>query len=886
MRGRVIAAFLILLSLSPAAFPQCSWTPRFSGQFRTTVYDLDVDGTFLWTATGYGVQLLDRNSAAPEPLDSLPLAGSTRVIATNGNGIAYAGSGSQIQVIRRNGKKLELIRSVDAGAAINDMVVTTALFVATKNGIAHFNLFDVTNPARSSVSMFSTKPNVTSLALAGTTLYAADGDPTVETYTITVPTLPQRTGSLESLSRSASVHAALGFVFVSDDLGQSTDVFSGTTRLARLAYGSTSLAATASGAYFVAGPDRTLRAIDISQLSRPAELFELQLAPTGGTSNGIFAMERAGNSVYVAAGDIGLVTLDVTPLAPPYPLVSYADGATTSALLTGDKAYFSKAAAIAETSPALAPLRSFPQGGATLEDARGNELLISSGATTSLLTEGQKSYTATFKTTVASAVISDQIITALLGDGTVWRVATVTDATPQQVDVGGKSDYLERSGSNIAVGQINAGGDTVIRYYTNNSITTPSRTVTIKGAAIGGLALSATQAAVFTFSGISVVDLATGNVSVLPGSNNILPRQLVFSGSDLLVLGDRTLLVWNTVQKTLVREHTLPANAVSMHAASQRAVIATTEGMISISYLQDQPGFAADPPVNRYFSKAVAAEDRLYLFGDSGVDFYSTAIGVAPRFVAGVRNTGIIDIAATNSRLFTLSSNGTVTAYSSEAGAELAKATLGEGQDFQPLGLFTAGNAVWMAYSKGCISGGCEQKTLVLDPATLAVTATLGGGATDVAVSGTRAYALFDLPNEVRVFNIADPLHPSQLAFVGRPTGATSIAAASGKVYVLGDKLYTYSEAALLLEGERFTAVNAPSQQLRISGNCAVITGRSAAAELYALPAWTAGTPSDMPSTVRSTALSANGLYLLTEHSIEVWTTTAPTAPPKRRATR
>ncbi len=890
MRGRVIAAFLLVLSFSSSAFSECSWSPRYSGQFRTTAYDIALDGNFLWLATGYGLQLFDRSGGAPVILDSLPLPGSTRVVATNGNGIAYAGSGSQIYVVRRNGKVLEVVRSVDAGATINDIAVTTALFVATKNGLAHFNLFDVNNPLRSNVTMATSKPNVTSLAVAGTTLYAADGDPTVEVFSITVATVPQRTGSLESFSRSAAVHASpQGFVFVSDDLGQQTDLFGGTTRIARVPYGSTSFATTASGAYFIAGPDRTLRAVDFTQPTRPAELYEVLLAPTGGTANGVFAIERAGNSLYVAAGDIGLVTFDISPLAPPYPLLSYGGGATTSALLAGDKAYFTTAAAIAELNAVLEPLRSWNVSGMTLQDTRGNELLASSGPKTSLLIDGQTTWSATFRATVKKAVINGQLVTALLDDGSVWTVAPVTDATPQQVNLGGaKFVDLVRFGSSLALAEVTEAGVTNIRYFANGDLTQAPRAFSVSGAAIGGLALSASQAAVFTFSGISVVDLASGNIAVLPGSNNVLPRQLLFSGSDLLVLGDRTLLVWNASTKTLARAHALPANAISMHAAGQRAVIATTEGMISISYLAPQPGFAVEPPVNRYFSKAVASAGRLYLFGDAGVDLHSTEFGEAPRFLSGVRGAGVLDIAATADRLITLAGNGTVAAYSSAA-VLLGERTIDEGKDAQPLRVFTAGDAVWVAFSKGCTTTGCEEKTLVLDPRTLAVTATLTGGVIDVSVTGARAHALFDLPGlpgEVRVYNIADPLHPSQLASAASPTSAVSIAFGAGKVHILGDKLYTYSESALVLEGERFSAVNSSSQQLRIFGDCAVITGRSAQPEVYALPAWSPATTFDVPSNVRSAALAGTALYLLTEHSIEVWTTSITVPPAKRRAAR
>jgi len=43
MRGRAISFLLVLLSTIPA-FSDCNWVPRYSGQFRSTVYDVAVDG--------------------------------------------------------------------------------------------------------------------------------------------------------------------------------------------------------------------------------------------------------------------------------------------------------------------------------------------------------------------------------------------------------------------------------------------------------------------------------------------------------------------------------------------------------------------------------------------------------------------------------------------------------------------------------------------------------------------------------------------------------------------------------------------------------------------------------------------------------------------------
>src|SRR5215212_11791908 len=102
MCGRAISVFLVLLSTTLPALSDCSWTPRYSGAFRTTAFDVAVDGEgYVWLATGYGVQLLEPVAGRGYAIaGSIALPGSTRVLALNGT-LAYAGSGSRIYVVRR-----------------------------------------------------------------------------------------------------------------------------------------------------------------------------------------------------------------------------------------------------------------------------------------------------------------------------------------------------------------------------------------------------------------------------------------------------------------------------------------------------------------------------------------------------------------------------------------------------------------------------------------------------------------------------------------------------------------------------------------------------------------------------------------------------------------
>jgi len=884
MRGRV-AAFLVLLTLSVPVLPQCSWTPRESASFRTTAYDLALDGALVWLATGYGVQLLD--SHGTRIADAVALPGVTRVIRADGQGRAYVGSGSRLYVLRRDGTAVTIVHFADVGAPINDILLLGSyLFVATTNGLAHFDVLDPLTPFRTNAILPTSGANVTSLATASGKLYAADGDATIEEFSVSIPSIPQHTGELASVVRATAVHAGGdGRLFVSDAFGQNTDIFSGATAIGRLPVGANSFASAANGVHFVAGPDRTLRAVDFTSTSVLKEIFEHQLPPTGGTDNVIHAIARSGDTLYVAAGDIGLAIFDTRTLASPYPLVSYRSGGTASTVVAGDRAWFGDGVGtiteqkIVASGLALTTERTWT-GGAIVHDVDGTTLLTSAGSAATLWSLASQipaaTSTSTFRATVKAAAIRDSSLVALLDDGSVW----LGGATPQQVTLP-VMVQLARTGSTYLFVEARDEGKTVLHAYPTTDFAALPRRVTIDGVAIGTVALDATRAAVFTFRGVSVVQIDSGAVSVVPDSDRVIPRQLAFSGNHLLVLDKNMLYVYEG--NALVREQFLPADAVMLDTQGGIAVAATTDGTLAANYLASQPT-RATPFSNTFYTKLAAASDRAYLLAPGRVDVYALE-GNALRYLTGILAGGSIDLAATDAGVFTLSASGVVTAYSRQ-GAMLRQTTLNEGPDAQPLAIRVAGNAVWVALSKGCLSGGCQQKTLVFDPVSLTATASLNGGVKDVVTSGARAYALFDFPAEVRVLNITDPRQPSEISAIAAPTAATSVAASIGTVYVTGDKLYEYTESTMLLKTAHFAAVNPDkAQQVRVEGTCLVVSARSASPELYATATLTPVPSFESPATVRAIASQPDRLLLLTTHSLEVWSSSGA-EPRKRRAAR
>lgn len=886
MSGRVKAAFFLLFIAFPA-FPQCNFTARSSGQVRATVYDIGVDGGDLWAATGYGIQLLDRTVDPPLPVASVALPDTTRIVRTAG-GLVYAGSGPRLFVLRKNGRSIEIVRSVAAGGTVNDIAITSFLFAATSNGIAHFSLVDPTNPTRTSATLTTSSSNVTSLSVAGSTLYAADGDASVETFTISSPSQPQRTGSLDSLPRSISVNATTQRVYVSD--GQNTDIFVGGNRVARTPFGSTSFASLSTDEHFVAGAELAIHAVDFSVGNNPVELFEQQLAPTAGTVNRISAIRLAGSRLYIAAGDVGIASFDVASFTKPYPVRSLGTGATTSAMLIGSTAL---------ATPSTGGISEYTTSGNFLTFSRTQNTerawtLMDRFATSYLAVSGNRvmlgsGYATNFAKTILSAASDGANVWAVLDDNTLWSVATVTDATPQQIAVTGRPSLIARSGAAIATASLNDAGNTDVRYFADHDFTKTPRTFTVPGAAVGNLAMSATHIAIATYQGVTLIEIATGNTSVLPDSGAVLAKQFVFAGSKLLELTERSLLMWDVAARRLTREIILPADAIALDADASLAVIATFDGVTTVSYdaAQRLPQALAIRNGNRYYTKVVAGDDRLYAFGDNGVDFYETAIGDTPRFMNGLRVAGLLDLAASDEHLFTLAGNGAVTTYSRD-GAALMQATITDGAESRPLAIASVGGAPWVSLATACNAGLCrEKKTFVLDPLTLAVTETFIGGVVDVVANFGRAYALFDLPNEVRVYNLADPRHPAQTAartLTGTAT-ANSIAYASGTVYVAGSAVQTFDETALAPSTKVLTPLSAEAvERIRFEGGCAVVTHKTIAPELHPASG-SAGTLS-LPGNVRSLATDTGRLFFLTDTSIEVWSSRPAVKPSKRKAVK
>jgi hypothetical protein len=910
MLGRVAVAITLIL-ITATAFPQCNLTQVASIPFRASYLDVAIDGNDLWAATSYGVSLYDRGFDPPALIASLPLPGITRVVRV-ANGITYAGSGATLFIVRKNGRALQLVRGIDTGATINDLLLTPLeLYAATSDGLSQYDLLDPQNPSKTAATFVTSRPNVQSLALSNAILFAADGDSSVESFNVTVPSIPTGVGAVASLPAANAVAVNAGRLYVSDSDGQQTDIFtnidSGGGNAAKAAtdsFGGAAIAAINGSAIFAAGADRQVRAFDLSSAAAPIELWRVQLNPNGGNVNRIGRIATAPNRLYVAGGDLGLLTYDTTSFSTPFPLRSYSTGATTSVVSLGTMVYVSRASGgITEfnqsSGGALTQARSWDSSSDIVRDGGNNFLLTTSGAKASLwaLTPAVPTLVSsvTLRAPIASAVLNGTTGYFVLNEAagnTLWS-ADLAPATPaaQQIATAIKPSFIARSGSAFVLAELR-GDDrvTTLSYFASTDFTKTPVMISVPGLATGGVALSGTIAAVSTFSGVSLVDFNTGTTAILPQSSGAIARSLAFDATTLLEATDTSLIVWNTQTRTLTKQFALPASPAAVHIApgSTTADLATEDGIttLQLSATTRMPSLLFATNGNAYYKKLVAGSQRLYFFDGRNVDIFTNTM----QSTGGIRTPLIVDVAASDTNVFTIQNNLTVTSYGRD-GNTLATSTINQTSDLPP-SIASAGGAAWASIAINCQSSGCEGKTIVFDPkSAFAQTATMTGMVRDVVTSGTRAYVVTELPNEVRVVDISDPAHPSVL--VSRAAEGSqpprAIAFANNTVYVLGEKLYGYSPADLSSTGDQLPSyVTDPSsgvtyvdQHLRADGSCIALTGRQFS------PRFLTGSPSiASPAAGRFVATQPGTFYFLTDYSLEIWSTKPLPAQPRHRATR
>lgn len=921
MAIRSLPFLLVLLPfISSTLSAVCDYAAYHSRPYRASALDLALDGDDLWVATSYGVMLYDAAANPPIPRASIAIPLTTNRVRV-GTGVVYAASGKSVHVLRKEGRIIRNVRALDLGATINDLLFSAPyLYAATATGVVQIDVI-VPDAPLVATRLATTTGQAFSLARLQSTLYAADGDGSLEAYSIAFPALPQKMGTVASLPRSSQILTTNNRLLVSD--GIQTEIFSGTgTSLIRIGTIPTRAVRTAfpsaGDAAFVAASDRTLRAIDFANPADPVTLFQFDIAPSSGTINRIESITGIAGRLYVAAGDMGLVTFNTDGFHQPFPVRTYSESGLRAPIAAG-----SMVVAAGETGLRLFSVGSDgsvlslgtwdTQRRSTAQDAEGTLLVTSSGSSVTLWDLAQQPprqiSTATLRAAVRSAVLVDRTAVVLLEDKSVWKAdLSLAAGTLAQQTVVGSPSFMARSGTSVVLGEVSdEDGKTTLRYYGSADLAVEPRVATLDGAATSGVVLSGSTAAVITFRGISLIDFAAAvpAVRTLAGSASVIPRDLAFQNDTLFVLGPTSIQVWNVAQGVLQRSIELGGNltALAQRPIGGSILLAGDSGLSSVQFQSATtlPSLVPTyPNPNSFFRKLAVADSQLMLTDGRVIEVLQISDGRAPALLQRITAPNqLVDVTAAGSTIYTLNVNRTVTGFRRD-GSSAGEIRIDESPDAVPLAMRNVAGALWVSFSRGCSAGACERRTIILDPrsGTLVQTTSFAGELKDFSQAGARVVAVFDVPAELRIFNVTNPFSPSLSN--SRPSEGNPVSVAwsteQRAVYALGDKLYVYDETSLTKSGEllgtfqsdptgRVTYVD---QKVRVSGGCALVAGRSYSPQLYRVTGATTWTPSptpQVPAAGKSFHIEGSTIYLLTDYSLEVWSTN-PRLDIRRRAVR
>jgi hypothetical protein len=895
-----VAAVLLSLSSVSLFSDPCDFRRSGDMRFRPTAYDVAADLGDVWIATGHGVELWRRAGLALAPQTSLAVPGTSVAVEADLTG-AWVGSGEGIHFVERS-TPLRIASSLALGAAVNDLAVSGSwIYVATTAGITQVDAIDRDHP-QIARQLNTTSGPAFSLAILGNHLYATDGDRTVEVYAIGTPTIPQKVGTFDSLARSLDVHAAGGNLLVSD--GQQTEVFAGSgalmTRLGVLRFGAASAAAGTGSLRFVAGSDRTVRAIDILA-PVPTVFAAARTSLTAGTVNRITGLAVTGDLLVASAGDAGVAAWSIADVESPFPSASFEVGGVGSAWIAAGRAVVALPAGglrrYSESSGLMNPGPAWEQGRLwKIHDGAGDSVLASSGASLHLwdaaaTTPASISSAALGGDVVGAAMTGDRKAVAILADRTAWSVDfSQAAAVTSKLAIAGAPAFVAASSAGIAFGEITPQGNTLIRFYRNGEIAAPVE-VTVDGTSNGGIALSPSGiAAAATFRGLALADVSAGGAPRYVAESDAAPvRDVEIDGDLVLMLESDGLVVRRISDGALLSAWEIDGEPAQVQASTGRAIVAGENGFTTIDLARSPSppvpiALAQQPP--RFFRSVERDEGNLWLVERSRADWFDLSGLGLPHGGATLTYEGTIaGSAAARGNLYTISAGGLLTGRN-RSGEVVAQMTIAEAADQQIGGLLAIRDALWLTITSGCSTGGCQTRALVIDTeGGLGVVSTVPGGAVDAVWSGDRAWVLSDSPREARVYDIASPTRPMLLNAVASTGDPVSIAHGAGSVWTLGSRLVRLTES--LQPGgeylEPWTADPAGrvayiDQKVRFAGDCLVIAGREPSPRVYSVDGGAlapAGAPAAVGA-VRDLAVGPESIHLLGETSLETWTTAAP----------
>lgn len=880
-----VTAFVISLTLSAAPLP---WPVTYSGSSRFTALDVAVDGEHVWTAGSWGVRLQRTGADGLDPGTTIGVPGhTTRIVAAQGR--AWAASGTRIVAISASPTPV-IEGMVEVGVEINDLLLDAPyLYAATQNGIIQLDLLQPSIPAVLR-TLATSSGGALSLAKSGRHLFAADGDLSVEIYDIGFPSLPQGVGSFAVFPRTTAVGIAGDLLIASD--GRQSRIFTAggsPSLIGRITSGADAVRLISPG-IVAASEGRELWIRDLRNPANPLLLWSTSSPVTAGSVNRIENLAMAEGLLIAAAGDAGVITFDVSGFSEPWATVAYQTPPLGSVAAGGDLVLSARAEGgltlWRRTAAGLEKLHDFGENVSwTAADADGSRLLAFSGARLTLWSAGSGAPALEGETqldsSVRDAVLVGTTAWAVLDDGSGARVDfSATPAALSAWETGVPAPYaLARRDGAVAVAGM-ADGQTMVRIYSEGE--SVGDAVSFSGVATSGIAIDSTRRiAALTFSGLHLIDAITGSSTVVPDVDPVLA--IVYSGERVVLLRRDHLEVRDSAHGSLVSRIGLPAAADSAAALSEHGEVAvageTALTLIRPQSADRQPSFAGSVEQNRYpldvqVDGSWAHVRELERF----VRYQITSSGTLSPVAAVTVPQGTVSIAAVGREIVLLSSAGVVTKME-WSGRVLGSAPLEEVPGLVPLDLHAVAGAVWVSSRRGCSAGSCEKRTDVLDPGTLRFTASMTGGITDVTVSGSTAWAVTDLPGEVRRIDVRDPLSPVIAAARGVDGDPVSVAhdPAGDRLWLLGQRLQWLEPLSLQPLGEWLESwrphprLSYNQQRIRSGPGGLAIVGR-----WFAPRIWPGGDPPiaplvwDTPAAARAIAAARDGWLLVTDASIEV----------------
>ncbi|MFN2442789.1 MAG: hypothetical protein ABR517_08905 [Thermoanaerobaculia bacterium] len=904
-RAWVVVLSLFLVLFGGSAFGQCEFRSAFDLRFRDTALDLSLDGNDLWVATGWGVALWD--AAAERPVTSLSIERTTVAVQAVPGG-AWVGSGTSVQFVEA-APHLARRAGVDLGAAVSDLVISgNYLYAATSAGVIQIDIADRAGPAVAA-SLPTTSGAAISVAILGAFLYAADGDSTVEAYSIQIPSLPQKIGTVDSLPRSVGVSALDHYLVVSD--GQQSEIFSGSGtalgRVALLPFSGTAAARWSGSVHFLAGGGREVHAVDVLA-PRPTIVSSATTELTSGNTNRVSELVASGSKLWAAAGDAGVEAWRLTGFAPPYPLRLVRTEAIGSSWISGARAVIALSSGglqrFSDSSGQLVPGPVWQEGSISrILDGEADRILTSTGQELRLWDIAPSTPTSLGAVTLSGAIRSGalhgSVGWAIVADNSLWRVDfSAQPPAAAQVAVGGSPDFVVASSAGFATADILEDGNTRVRFVPGVDPANSASEVTIEGASNGGIAMGASPlVAAATFRGITLIDFgAGGSTKIVPGTNQSPIRGLRIEGDRLiLVTGDR-IEVRTLDSGALLRALPTGVTLTSISASASRAIASSMEGfaIADLETASRQPEQIALPDTaSRYYRSLATDGDLLWLGDAQRIDLYRTDSSAIPRHQAEVSFEGSappVGFTAAAGRLFTISATGTLESWRADGSREAAL-SIDEGSLQQIDGITSVGGAVWVSITRNCLSTGCEKLTVVIDTRSGITRSTaFNGGTVDAIAHGDLAAVVTTLPSEVRLYDISDPAHPRLVSSTAASGGPVSVDFDATRVWVLGDRLRAYSRSGLDLVSTHFDAWTADplgrvsylDQTIRVVGSCMLVAGRTAVPTLWnaAGESLTPLPAPDVPDAVRGAAVSGSSIHLLGEYALQTWSS----APPAERS--